>query len=126
MLILNFTHPLTPEQQEQIERVSGRPIEEVRDIQTQFDSCQPIVPQTVALADACRLSPREWQTLSLLIVPPSLNTIAATLLAEIHGRTGYFPPIVRICPSRDLPPRYVVTEIIDLRTVREDARLRRS
>ncbi len=46
-----------------------------------------------------------------------------TLLAELHGRMGYFPAIVRIRPVVDsLPPRYEVAEIINLQNVRETAR----
>ncbi|MBF0528725.1 MAG: hypothetical protein HQK55_05535 [Deltaproteobacteria bacterium] len=126
MLILNFAHPLTNEQLEQIERILGKSVREVRDIQTHFDNCQPVAPQTVALADACELSPHDWQTQPLLVVPPSLSTIAATLLAEIHGRAGYFPPIIRVCPGLDLPSRYVVSEIVNLQVVRDEARTRRN
>lgn len=126
MLILNFAHPLTSEQLEQIERTSGKSVEEVRDIQTQVDNGHPIVLQTIALADACDLSPQEWQTLPIFIIPPSLSTIAVALLAEIHGRAGYFPTIVRICRTSDLSRRYAVTEIVNLQGVRDDARSRRS
>jgi len=85
----------------------------------------PLVAHVVALADACKLSREDWQTHSLLLIPPSMSSITATLLAEIHGRAGYFPPIVMICRTGDLSPRYAVTEIVNLQAVREDARLRR-
>jgi len=72
------------------------------------------------------LSPDEWQTASLLVNPPSLNFITALVLAEIHGRTGYFPPIVRLRPVKDaLPPKYEVAEVLNLQKVRDEARSER-
>ncbi len=126
MLILNFSHPLTAEQQAQIEALVGRPIVGVRDIPTHFDHARPFGPQVAALADRCGLSSEEWQTTQLLVVPPALNFIAATLLAELHGRMGYFPPIVRTRPvAGSLPPRYEVAEVINLQAIRDAARTRR-
>jgi len=126
MLILNFSHPLTDEQVKQIEDITGQAVDEVRRIPVQFDHQQPFAAQVTALADACDLTPQEWQTTPLLIVPPALNFIAATLLAELHGRMGYFPPIIRLRPIPDsLPPRYEVAEIINLQAVRDAARERR-
>ena len=123
MLILNFTHPLTADQVRQIESLTGERVAEVRQIPTQFDTGQPFVPQTVALIEACGLSAEEWQTTPLLVVPPALNFVAVALLAELHGRTGYFPPVVRTRPVRgSLPPRYEVAEVLNLQAVRDEAR----
>ena len=65
----------------------------------------------------------EWQTLSLLISPPSLNFVAAALLAELHGRCGYFPAHLRLRPvGTSITPRYEVAEVLDLQGVRDKAR----
>jgi len=57
---------------------------------------------------------------------PSLNFIAALLLAELHGRMGYFPPILRLRPAEgSVPPRYAVAEILNLQALRDAARLKR-
>ncbi len=126
MLILNFSHPLTEAQRAQIEALTGQPIEEVRRIPTHFDQEAPFIPQVIALAEACQLSPEAWQTQSLLIVPPALNFIAVALMAELHGRMGYFPPVVRTRPvAGALPPRYEVAEILNLQALRDEARQRR-
>jgi len=78
------------------------------------------------MADACGLSPTEWQTLPLLVVPPALNFSAVALLAELHGRCGYFPAQVRLRPVQgSIPPRYEVAEILDLQAIRDAARGRR-
>jgi hypothetical protein len=48
------------------------------------------------------------------------------LLAELHGRMGYFPAIVRLRPMPEsVPPRFEVAEVINLQAVREHARLSR-
>ena len=60
-------------------------------------------------------------------MPPALNFAAVTLIAHLHGRMGYFPPIVRTRPVPDaLPPRFEVAEIINLQDVRQRARRKRS
>ena len=126
MIILNFSHPLTEAQLAQLTSITGQPIDEVREFQVAFDNAKPFAPQVKQLLDGCGLSPEEWQTLPILIVPPSLNFIAVTLIAELHGRMGYFPPIVRLRPVEGaVPPRFEVAEIIDLQAVRERARRER-
>ena len=126
MIVLNYSHPLTPDQRSQLEMLIGTPITEVRDMPAQLDLDAPFTAQATALADAAQLSPAEWQTAPLLLVPPALNFAAAALLAELHGRMGYFPPIVRLRPvASALPPRYEIAEIINLQALRDAARQRR-
>jgi hypothetical protein len=126
MLLLNFAHPLTPDHLERIETLIGQKVERVVEVHSQLDPQQPLVPQAVALADQAGLSPAEWQTLSLLVNPPSLNFIAVALLAELHGRCGYFPAHLRIRPVQgSIPPQYEVAEVLDLQSLRDAARNRR-
>ncbi len=126
MIILNYTHPLTPDQLAQLSALTGETVTEVRDIPTQLDLDAPFAEHAVALAEAAQLSPAEWQTTPLLVVLPALNFAAAALLAELHGRCGYFPPVARLRPvAGALPPRYAVAEIINLQAIRDAARRRR-
>jgi hypothetical protein len=126
LIILNFTHPLTPEQVSQIQALSEESVERTVEIPTQFDNQAEFLPQVAALTDACGLTPAEWQMMPLVIVPPALNFIAVALLAELHGRMGYFPSCVRMRPvAGAVPPRYEVAEILPLNEVREDARHKR-
>jgi hypothetical protein len=126
MLILNFSHPLTPEQIAGIEALTGQPVARTIALPAQFDNSQPFAPQVEALIETCGLSSSEWQTTPLLIVLPSLNFITAILLAELHGRTGYFPSCVRLRPvAGAVPSRYEVAEILALQEVREQARRKR-
>lgn len=126
MILLNFSHPLPPDQLARLETLAGQPIERVIEIPTQVDTQAELVPQVVALADACGLTPAQWQQASVLVLPPALNFVAVTLLAELHGRMGYFPAHVRTRPvAGSLPPRFEVAEVINLQAVREAARARR-
>ncbi|MFN3928220.1 MAG: CRISPR-associated protein Csx15 [Thermoflexus sp.] len=126
MIVLNFSHPLTPEHLAQLEELTGQRIERVVEIPTHLDTQRPFGPQIVELVDRVGLSPTEWQTMPLLIVPPALNFAAVLLIAELHGRMGYFPPCVRLRRVEGaLPPRFEVAEVLDLQGQREAARARR-
>lgn len=126
MLLLNFAHPLTADHLQQIEALSSRKIDRILFIPAKIDPEQLLGPQIVALADRAGLSPEEWQTLPLLINPPALNFIAVALLAELHGRCGYFPAHLRMRPLQgSLPQQFEVAEILDLQAQRDGARKRR-
>ena len=126
MLLLNFSHPLTEAQRAQIESITGQPITETRRVPAQFDNARPFSEQIRQLVDSLKLSPEDWQTRPMLVNPPAYNFAALTLLAELHGRMGYFPAIIRIRPvPESTPPRYEAAEIINLQSVRENARLKR-
>ena len=126
MILLNLAHPLTGAQRLQIETLTGQPITRLLEHLAQFDLAQPLAEQAVALVDHLGLTATEWQTAPLLVNLPSLNFGAAAVLAELHGRCGYFPPIVRLRPVEgSLPPRYEVAEIVNLQALRDEARGRR-
>ncbi len=125
MLILNFTHPLTPEQQAQIEALAHTSIEEVRTIPVQIDQAEPLEAQIIAIVDAAGLSSEEWQTRQLLINPPGYAPAAFVLLAELHGRMGHFPSLIRLRPKPGPVTSYEVAELLNLQTIREEARKRR-
>ncbi len=123
MIILNFSHPLTDAQLDQVRQMVSEPIEQVIPFAVHFDNGLPFLPQLEALVEKIPFRGDEWQSVSVLINPPSLNFITALLLAELHGRMGYFPPILRLRPVEGaLPSRYEVAEILNLQTVREQAR----
>ena len=126
MIVLNFAHPLTPAQIAQAEALSGQKVERVIEARAQFDQERPFAPQVRALVDQVNLSPGEWQTAPLLVNPPTLHVIAAALLAELHGRMGYFPSILRLRPvAGSNSPQFEVAEILNLNEIREQARLLR-
>ncbi len=126
MILLNFAHPLTDPQREQIESLAGQPIAREIHLPAQFDPQQPFAPQLDALLARVGLTAEQWQTESILVNLPSLNFITALLLADLHGRMGYFPPCLRLRPIKDaLPPRFEVAEILNLQARRDAARATR-
>lgn len=126
MIIVNFSHPLTAEQRERIEELAGQPVERVIDVPVHFDEDTPFADQVPALVAAAGLTPEEWQTLPVLINPPSYAPIVATLLAYLHGLLGYFPPVVRIRPERrGAVTVFAVAEILALQDLRDQARVAR-
>lgn len=123
MLILNYTHPITPAQVAQIRDMTGGEEPTIRTIAVQIDHAQPLTEQVVALADAAGLSSEEWQTMPLLINLPGYAPAVAALLAEMHGRIGHFPSIIRLRPiAGSTPTTYEVAELLNLQVVREHAR----
>jgi hypothetical protein len=123
LILLNFAHPLSPAQIEQAAVLSGQPVERVIDLPVQFDPAQPFEAQLKELMERLPLDAQQLQTVPLVVNLPSLNFIAALLLAELHGRMGYFPPVLRLAPAPgSLPPRYEVSEILNLQAVRDAAR----
>ncbi|HOB28119.1 MAG TPA: CRISPR-associated protein Csx15 [Bacillota bacterium] len=126
MQILNFAHPLTEAQLAGIEDLAGVKITGVTEIPSQIDPDKAIEPQIEAMLDYTGLTPQDWQTKPLLINLPSLNYSTAALLAQLHGRTGYFPPVLRLRPvTEEIAPRFEAVEILNLQAMRERARGRR-
>lgn len=123
MLLLNFSHPLTPAHLARIETLTGQAVARVVEIHSQIDSSRPLGPQITALIERAGLTPLEWQSEPLLINLPSLNYSAVLLLAELHGRMGYFPSCVYLRPIPDaLPPQFEVAEVLNLQAMRDAAR----
>lgn len=125
MILLNFAHPITEEQQAQIEAMAQMTINRVIPIKTQLADGD-IAPQMTSLVESIDLSSAEWQSLPILLVPPGLTPAASCLIADLHGRMGYFPSIVAIRPKPDSSmPLYDATEIINLQALRDRAREQR-
>jgi hypothetical protein len=126
MLVLNFTHPITDEQKAQIEVLADTAIEDIRTIPMQTDQSGPLEPQITAIVDSVGLSSEEWQTLPIIVNPPGYAPAAFVLLAELHGRIGHFPTLIRLRPlPGSTPTTYEVAELINLQAIRENARRRR-
>ncbi|WP_322506519.1 CRISPR-associated protein Csx15, partial [Anaerolinea sp.] len=84
-------------------------------------------PQVTAMVDQAGLTLEEWQNAPIIVNPPSLNFSAVLLIAELHGRMGYFPACVRLRPVNGaIPPRFEVAEVLNLQLQRNAARRRRA
>lgn len=125
MILLNFAHPLTTDQLARIEELAGQSISDIREIPTHFEPDEPFAGQLATLIDSLDIDSTTWQTESFLINPPTLNVIVAVLMAELQGRMGYLPPVLRLRPNDAPPPPYQIAEIIDLQKLRTQARTRR-
>ncbi|GAB4282379.1 MAG: CRISPR-associated protein Csx15 [Candidatus Promineifilaceae bacterium] len=126
MILLNFAHPLNENQLAAIEQLIDGKIDRVVEIRSQIDAQQPLGPQITKMADTAGLTAEQWQSEALLVNPPSLNYSAVVLMAELHGRMGYFPACIRLRPvPESIPPRFEVAEIMNLQTIRSAARQNR-
>jgi hypothetical protein len=125
MVLLNFSHPISETQFDRITAMLGE-LPEIREVPSPIDRARPNVDAVVELLDGIGLTPAEWQTLPLIINPPALAPVALTLIAELHGRCGYFPAMLNIRPvAESTPMRYEIAEIVNLQAVRDLARARR-
>ncbi len=86
---------------------------------------EPLESQITTLIDAIGLSSEEWQTRPLMINPPGYAPAAFVLLAELHGRIGQFPSLVRLRQKHEVVTTYEVVELLNLQTIRDVARERR-
>jgi hypothetical protein len=126
MIFINFGHPLRQEIIDEIQERSGKPIDSLLEITPQFDHEISFEDQLVDLVGRTRLSSKDWQTSEILISPPTHPLIALGLIAELHGRMGYFPSVVRLKPREGATPTiFDLAEIINLQGLRENARKQR-
>ena len=126
VIIVNFAHPLTDAQRVQVEALVGQPVARMLHVPAHVDAEREMAPQAIEMVDRVPLSAEEWQSGSLLVNPPGLASLTAVLLAELHGRIGHFPALLRIRRTDGVTPsRYEVAEVLDLQVVRDWARGRR-
>lgn len=125
MILLNFSHPVSAEILAELARIAGGQLELV-DIPTHLDLSSPIGPQVAALADSVGLSRSDWQGKDIVVELPSHASIAGVLLAELHGRMGHFPTLLRRRPQDGpLGSHFVFAEAVNLDLVRTRARQQR-
>jgi hypothetical protein len=126
MIVVNFSHPLSDAQRQDIESLTGQTIEHLFDVPCQMDHEAPFAPQIRALVDGLPISASQWQSDPVLVNLPGLHIAAALVVAELHGRMGHFPSCVRLRPvAGSVPTRYEVAELINLEAVRQESRTKR-
>jgi hypothetical protein len=126
MILVNFAHPITQAQRQQVEALAGRPVERVVDVPTHFDQDRPFPDQVAELVTAVGLSAEAWQTLPVVVNLPAFAPIAALVLARLHGLIGHFPTVLRLRPVQAVVPTvYEVAEMVDLQAARAEARAMR-
>lgn len=121
-LILNFGHPLTPGQLEQLQVLVGVEVQE-RHVPLHVPPGVSLVVAARELLDSVGFSSQEWQGQPFVVVPPGLSPLAVVLLAELHGRCGHFPAVVVVRPVVGAAvPAFEVAEVVNLQGVRDMAR----
>jgi hypothetical protein len=125
MILLNFSHPLTDQQCARIDELAGGRIEDIRTIAVQIDQARALEPQVRTIVESVGLTSQEWQTRELLVNPPGYAPVAMVLLAELHGRIGHFPSLIRLRPCPGPITTYEVAELLNLQTIRDEARKQR-
>lgn len=124
-VVLNFSHPLTAAHLADLQARLGAPVEERR-FTVQVPAQMSLAQAAWNLVDQVGLDGTAWQGRPILIVVPGLAPLAACLLAELHGRCGYFPACVVIRPDpKGMPGTFVVAEVLDLQGVRYRSREQR-
>ena len=121
MKVLNFSHPITDRQIEQLSEYQSADVE-VIDIPVKLDLSQDIVAQIRGIVDAATERHNiDWQSdYSQVVNLPGHSVAASVLLAELHGRKGHFPAIMQL--NREDDGSFAVKEIIQLQNVRDSAR----
>jgi len=123
VIVVNFSHPLTDEQSEQARLLLNVRIDEVINAPVQFDHSEPFHEQAVEAVNRAGLTSHQWQVRDIIVNPPGFAPAAAAILAEIHGRMGHFPTILRLRPVHGGgAPRYEMAETLNLQEVRDSAR----
>jgi len=123
MILLNFSHPLSPQQLQLAESLVSCKFESVLEIKTHLDHQTSFPEQVEKLVSDVPLNSAQWQTSKIVVITPSLAAIASILLAVLHGRMGYFPAILRVKPvPGSLPPVFEPAEVINLQAIRDNAR----
>ena len=121
--VLNMSHPLTDAQISQMVEMVDAEVQ-VIDIAVQLDLAQPAAEQISEIIQ--NITTINWEQDAVIVNLPGYTPAAALVLAEIHGRAGHFPSILRLKPSESAVARYDVAEIINLQHVRDAARVWRS
>lgn len=127
-IIVNFSHPITEAQLKQIEEKTNLYISEriqPPKVPIHFNENVSFEDQVVKCVDEVGLTDEQWQELQILVNVPGFATISAPLIAELHGRMGHFPKMLRFKRSPEDTNRYDFEEVVQLQRIRDKSRARR-
>ncbi len=127
-IILNFSgHPVLPGQLKAIEKILQWSSSQVIDVPVgTIAEDRNFIANIVKVIDKVDLSHVQWQAANIVAIPAGYSAIWSVVLAEIHGRLGYFPDVVHLRPSTlTVAEKYEVAEIMNLRQVRHASRGKR-
>jgi hypothetical protein len=123
MILLNFSNPFRQVQLAQAATILQEPIDRVVNFQFQIDSDVEILPQFLKLMATLPLSDAELKSELVAVVLPGQNYLAVLVIAYLHGRMGYFPPIFRTrLTALGLQLIHEVAELLDTQSVEDAAK----
>jgi len=118
-IVLNFSHDFNEQQSEEIARLVGDEwgIQTVGGLSRQYryNTAEELSEQVREQVAAAGISPWAWQNCKIVVNLPAHSGGAMVALAEMHGRMGYFPTVLRIERAED---GFHFTEAIDLEKLR--------
>lgn len=123
VIVLNFSHPLTQNQRGEIAALRGVDMKQL-DIreglsrQYVYNSAEELVSAVKAQIDDAKMTTNAWQHQRILVNLPAHAAGAMIAIAEMHGRMGYFPSILRI---EKVGEAFEFTEIVRIDELRLNA-----
>lgn len=119
-IVLNFSHDFTPEQREEILALLEKNEDEVEireglGRQYQYESAFGLVKHVREQVAAVRLGASAWQECQIVVNLPAYSGGAMIALADMNGRMGYFPTVLRVERADD---GFHYTEALDLEQLR--------
>ncbi len=120
IILLNFGRPLSPDQMQQLKTLTQAQIDEIH-APIHFGEEESYHSQTMRFLNALGLTAEEWQTLQIYVNLPGLAQAAAAIIADLHGRMGHFPHILRMRPADPERVTYEIAEILALQKLRDTA-----
>lgn len=126
--VLNYSgHPVLPGQKLEIEKLMHWTSSDVINVTIGNVPEDNTFTATVLQAvESTGFSAEEWQTTPLVVIPSGYSAIWSVVLAELHGRLGYFPDVVRLRPAPSgSVEKFEVAEILNLGEIRHLSRHKR-
>ena len=121
--LLNFSHPITDAQKDKIENLLQKQVVEIIDLTIQLEESYSFQIQICELFDSAKIPSENLQKGEYIINLPGYAPAVAVLLAELHGRMGQFPTVIRMKKVIGSTPQiFYVEEIMNLQAIRDDAR----
>lgn len=126
VIVVNLSHPITDTQLEALRLELSCTIDQVIHRPVQLDHERPLADQVREIVDAVGLPSHTWQTASIVVNLPGFPVAAAAVVAEVHGRMGHFPTVLRLRPVMiQGTTAYELAEVVNLQSVRDQSRERR-
>ena len=120
MILLNFSSPFKSVQRAQVEALLHESIDRVVNFHCQVDSDMEILPQFYPMMAKLPLNDAELKDEPVVVVLPAQNYLAVLVMAYLHGRMGYFPPVIRTrLGTTGFLPIHEVAELLDPQAVED-------